>query len=200
MSGSSMSTTTRPGRMRRVLKWVSRISFGVTVLVTVLLIVFRWQASRRETRSATELAPPAGRFVKAADVEIFIQEAGPSDGPAVLFVHGTGAWSETWKEPMDVLAKAGFHAVAIDLPPFGYSGRPYPPRYGKEDQGRRILGVLDALRIPRAVLVGHSFGGGPTMEAVFLAPGRVRALVLVDVALSLEPDAKGSPPGLLRSL
>ena len=107
-------------------------------------------------------------------------------------MHGTGAWSETWRESLDTLAAAGFHAAALDLPPFGHSERPARPRYSRADQARRILGVLDALGARRAILVGHSFGAGPTVEAALLAPERVRALILVDAALSIRPD--GVPP------
>jgi pimeloyl-ACP methyl ester carboxylesterase len=51
--------------------------------------------------------------------------------------------------------------------------------------------VLDALGVRQATLVGHSFGGGPTMEAVLLAPQRVRSLVLADAAIGLDAPAGG---------
>ena len=184
--------------MRHLLRCVLYLVLAVAGLVIAALAAFSWQADRREVRLAAEAAPPTGRFVKAADVSMFIQEAGPADGPAVLFVHGTGAWSETWRDSMSVLAKAGFRAIAIDLPPFGYSQRPDQPHYGKQQQGRRIIGVLDALQLRRAMLVGHSFGGGPTLEATLLAPDRIRALVLVDAALSIRTaNEEAQPPSLL---
>ena len=140
-------------------------------MVAAILAFFRLQAHERETHEAANIAPPTGRFVKAADVEIFVQEAGPPDGPAVLFVHGTGAWSETWREAMAAVAGARDSARSRSTcRRSGSRGRPANGAYAPADQGRRIIGVLDALQIPRAVLVGHSFGGGPTMEAVrFLA-------------------------------
>jgi pimeloyl-ACP methyl ester carboxylesterase len=165
--------------------WILAIAGLALCTLAVTLVAFTWQAGRREIRNAHDAAPPGGRYRKAGDIELFVQEAGPADGPAVLFIHGTGAWSEAWRGPMEMLAKQGIRAIAIDLPPFGYSERPANSRYGKEDQGRRIVAILDALQIPRAILVGHSFGGGPTVEAATLAPERVRALVLVDAALSV---------------
>ena len=113
------------------------------------------------------------------------------DAPVVLFVHGMGAWSELWRATLDATAAAGFRAVALDLPPFGYSERPARPAYSRQDQARRILGVIDALGVRQVTLVGHSFGGGPTMEAVLLAPGRAKALVLADAAIGLD-DPGGS--------
>jgi pimeloyl-ACP methyl ester carboxylesterase len=46
--------------------------------------------------------------------------------------------------------------------------------------------------------VGHSFGGGATVETALLVPEKVRALVLVDVALGLQ-QAAGEPPFLLNA-
>jgi pimeloyl-ACP methyl ester carboxylesterase len=96
---------------------------------------------------------------------------------------------------MEAVAAAGFHAVALDLPPFGYSQRPDPPRYGKREQGRRIAALLDAMGLARPVLVGHSFGGGPTVEAVLADPERVRGLILVDAALGIRETGQPPAPG-----
>src|SRR5262245_20226606 len=181
-----------------------------TILIVVVLLVigvaavlgtFRWRAHARETMSRADAAPKSGRFVRAADVEIFVQELGPPTAPVVLFVHGMGAWSELWRETLAATAAAGFRAVAMDLPPFGYSARPAPGAYGRQHQARRILGVLDALDLRQATLVGHSFGGGPTMEAVLLAPDRARSLVLADAAIGLDaaPGGGGAPALLLRA-
>jgi pimeloyl-ACP methyl ester carboxylesterase len=156
-------------------------------LVSLTLLYFHWQSGQRETFSASQLAPQSGRYVSSMGSEIFIQEAGPADGQAVLLVHGTGAWSETWKPTMAVLAKGGFHAIAIDLPPFGFSRRDTISDFSKVTQGLRIVGVIEALNLQNVLLVGHSFGGGPTMEAALHSPGKIRGVVLVDAALSVSP-------------
>jgi pimeloyl-ACP methyl ester carboxylesterase len=133
---------------------------------------------------------------------MFVQEDGPAGGPAVLLVHAAGGWSGTWRPTMEALARAGFRAIAVDMPPLGYSLRPAAPRYGREDQARRLLGVLDALDVTRAVVVGLSFGGRAATEAAMMAPDRVSALVLVDAALSLPREGEAPAPsgGLLAAL
>lgn len=50
--------------------------------------------------------------------------------------------------------------------------------------------MLDGLGIESAFLVGHSFGGGPTVEAALASPERVRGLVLVDAALGIREDGE----------
>jgi pimeloyl-ACP methyl ester carboxylesterase len=95
---------------------------------------------------------------------------------------------------MEQVASLGYQAIAIDLPPFGYSLPPISGDYSKQAQARRILGVLDALAVTNAVFVGHSFGAGPLMEAVLLAPQRAWAIVLVDAALGLDESTQGATP------
>ena len=163
----------------------------LSVLALVVLIVVGLSVHTRiyQTQDRRAVAPAGSTFVRAADTDVLVQRAGDGRAPAVLFVHGTGSWSELWRAPMEQLAAAGFHAVAIDLPPFGYSIPPASRDYSKHAQAKRIIGVLDALGIDQAIFVGHSFGAGPLMEAVFAAPARVRGVVLVDAALGLQSPA-----------
>lgn len=183
--------------MQRIIRLAMYLALGIMAIAVGGLIVAAGQAHRREVQTAAEAAPPTGRFVHAMDVELFVQEAGPPQGPAVLLVHGTGAWSETWRPTMVALAEAGYHAIAIDLPPFGYSQRPETADYTRERQGARIAAVLEALEVRDVVLVGHSFGAGPTVEAALVAGDRARALVLVDAALGVRAEGEApSPPSM----
>lgn len=172
----------------RALRWFLLRGLPALALLTVALLgAFRGAAVIRESKDRHDAAPASGRFLRAAGVEIFVQEAGPAAGTPVVLIHGTGAWSEIWRSTMTELAANGFRAIALDLPPFGYSERPSTPTYGDSAQALRILGVLDALRLTNVVLVGHSFGARPTLEVALVAPSRVTALVLVDAALDLHP-------------
>ena len=175
--------------LRRAIIAIAVIVIG---LPSIVLTGFRLAAARRETVARIAAAPRNGHFVRAADVEMYVQETGPPSGPPVLLIHGTGAWSEIWRRTLDTLAAAGYHAVAIDMPPFGYSERPPNADYGDEAQGRRILGVMAALTLERVTLVGHSFGARPTMEAFFLDGSRIARLVLVDAALGIDTTARAA--------
>ena len=97
----------------KILKWILRIGIVIFVLICIVLIFFSWQASNRESKTITEVAPSTGHFVKANDTEIFVQEVGPASGQPVLLIHGTGAWSEIWRDTMKVLSEKGFHAIAL---------------------------------------------------------------------------------------
>jgi pimeloyl-ACP methyl ester carboxylesterase len=189
-------------RLARLALWGLAFFVAVAVLAAILAVA---AAGLRETAIRQTLAPLSGRFVRAHDIELYVQEAGPAGGHVVVLVHGTGAWSEIWRETMQSLADHGYRAVAVDMPPFGFSERPAANDYTTATQGRRLADLLT--RFDRAVtVVGHSFGARATIESVMVAPGRVRALVLVDAALGLHaadgsalPDAD-DPPGAISTV
>ena len=182
--------------MRRLLKFAGWTLVVLLVVVCLTAAGFRVAAAWRETASAADLAPAAGQFVTTRSGRVFIQEAGPRDGVPVVLFHGTAAWSELWRATMTALAGERYRVIALDIPPFGFSDR--PGTYTRADQAVRVRDVLDALALPPAIIVGHSFGAGAAVETVLRAPERVRGLVLIDAALGLTAEAPASPPALLR--
>lgn len=180
---------------RTALGVVLRVTLLVAVVLGIWIGITSVMRMLREQASPATLAPPGGRWIDAGDVRVFTQGWGPADGPVVVLVHGTGAWSGTWFELPRSLAAAGWRVVALDLPPFGMSERVAPAMgfdYSRAAQARRVLSVIDALGDAPVTLVGHSFGAGPALEAAMQSPSRLRRLVLVDPALGL--GAAGEPP------
>jgi len=182
--------------IRRPLRLAGWAVLAIAVLVILLLAGFRVAAALRETKTGPALAAGKGKFVPAGDIQMHLRTAGPADGPVVVLIHGTAAWSETWFEVSALLATQGYRAVAVDLPPFGLSEKPTSRAYGPERQAQRLAAALDSLGIREAVLVGHSFGGSATVELAFRHPEHTAALVLVDAALGLTepvPRADDAP-------
>jgi pimeloyl-ACP methyl ester carboxylesterase len=180
----------RPSRLRR---WTVRAVVALLALVAFATTFALVAAAVRETGDRRSLAPSTGRFVRAHDVELYVQEAGPRDGRVVVLIHGTGAWSEIWRETMTRLADRGYRAVSVDVPPFGFSERPTSGDYTTATQGKRLAALMASFE-RKAVLVGHSFGARATVESAMLDPGRITALVLVDAALGLHgPDGQPLP-------
>jgi pimeloyl-ACP methyl ester carboxylesterase len=182
----TLSSGRRRDALRALLRLILYVVGAAVAAVTLLLIAFALMAAVRETKDRVGAAPTRGQFVRAADVDIYLQEWGPPDGTPVVFVHAAGGWSEAWKQTGEALAPKGFRSIALDMPPLGYSERPDTPRYSREAQARRVIGVLDAFHISAAFLVGHSFGSRAVAQAALTHPERVRGLVLVDPALPFE--------------
>ena len=188
--------------MKTWLGYLLKTLAAILVLLFAIILFFAIQSSLRERQTRQEAAPSTGRFVQAGDVELFIQEMNPeSMRGTILFIHGTAAWSGLWRETMTPLAEAGYRCIAIDIPPFGYSERPATPSYGNADQAKRLVALMDALKIEQAILLGHSFGGGATMETALMIPGRIDALILADVGglnLNLQPAPKDQNPSAIE--
>jgi pimeloyl-ACP methyl ester carboxylesterase len=191
---------------RKLLRYLGR-SFG-WVLFLLCLIAIGWilgsrlRIERVEKFTPRQAAPANGRWVYAHDVNVYLQEFGPPQGKPLVLVHGTGAWSGTWGSNIPAMVQAGYHVIAIDLPPFGFSERVQAMDYSRKAQAKRILAVIENLKITSATLLGHSFGGGPAAEAVMLDSRRISHLVLVDAAIGLQttPSKKCEPPSLPVSL
>lgn len=104
-------------------------------------------------------------------------------GEPVVMIHGLGGTKASMLPTVAALA-GDRRAVAIDLPGFGDSAKPFPAPYDAPYLARAVLAALDALEIERADLVGNSLGGRVAIEAGLLAPERVRRLALLAPALA----------------
>lgn len=154
----------------------------------------------RERGAREALHPEEGFFVTADDTRLFVQRRGDPHAPAVVFVAGTAGWSGLWEASMTEVVKLGYQAVAVDLPPFGYSYPAPSGNYAKQEQGRRLNALLQAMDLTGATIVAHSIGAAPVMEAVFAASGRIHALVLIDPALGLDGPQTDGSDSTLQSL
>ena len=173
-----------------ILRWLGRALLAILLVAFAALAVFRMLSLTREERTAAEAAPASGHFVSAGDIKLYIEEDGPSSGIPVVFIHGFGAWSETWKRTTSVLAARGFHTVALDVPPFGFSEKVTDGAFSRQAQAQRIIKVLDTLQLKHVILVGHSVGARPTVEVALSAPQRVMALVVVDGAFGFGDNGE----------
>ncbi len=109
---------------------------------------------------------------------------GPTDGPAVILLHGFTDSSFSFSRVMPLLPPE-VQAIAPDLRGHGQSDRP-ADGYAMDDLASDVIRLMDALEIPSAVVVGHSMGSFVARRVAARAPGRVTGLLLVGAATS--PD------------
>jgi pimeloyl-ACP methyl ester carboxylesterase len=124
--------------------------------------------------------PAIGKDVDANGIRTNYLEAG-SGGENVVLIHGSGPGVTSYANWRNVLPALGvnFHVVAPDMVGFGYSDRPADVTYGLDTWADQTLGVMDALGIEKAHLVGNSFGGGIALRLATQHPDRVGKLVLM---------------------
>jgi pimeloyl-ACP methyl ester carboxylesterase len=118
-------------------------------------------------------------------------------GPAVLLLHGFPDTHVVWRKQVDVLAAAGYRVLALDLRGYGRSDAPGGVNdYTLERLRADVLGVLDALHIEKAFIVGHDWGGLIGWQIAALAPQRVHRYV----ALSIGHPAALARAGIAQRL
>ena len=134
---------------------------------------------------AASLAGVASPALKESDIAtngITLHVTEQGDGPAVLFCHGFPDTSYTWRRQMKAVASAGYRAIAPDMRGYGRSSAPadanlYTPLHTAGD----LVGLLDALNISSAVIVGHDWGASHAWNAALLRPDRFNAVFCLSV-------------------
>lgn len=107
--------------------------------------------------------------VVANGIRQHVTEAG--SGPAVLLCHGFPELGYSWRHQIRALADAGYRAIAPDMR--GYGGTEAPPavdRYSIFHLVGDMVGLLNALDVARADIVGHDWGAPVAWTAAQMRP------------------------------
>jgi pimeloyl-ACP methyl ester carboxylesterase len=121
-----------------------------------------------------------GEFVDLSGARLYYYAAGTrGSGNPVVFIHGFPTSGHLWSDVVPLMPP-GHRLVVLDLLGYGRSDRPLSRGMDAKAHADRVVALLDELRIDRACIVGHGFGGGVAQSiAVHHAP-RVSRLCLVD--------------------
>jgi pimeloyl-ACP methyl ester carboxylesterase len=120
------------------------------------------------------------RMIESNGIRLNIAEQGK--GPLVLLCHGFPESWYSWRHQIEALAAAGFHAVAPDMRGYGKSDAPEAiDQYTILHLVGDLVGLLDALEVQTAVIVGHDWGANIAWQAARLRPDRFRAVVALSV-------------------
>jgi pimeloyl-ACP methyl ester carboxylesterase len=157
---------------------------NIVLLVLVLLVLFFIlfpKVYKKDTMTYEDAVAKwaKGKFVTVDNKKVHYLEQG--EGKPVILIHGFLYHTVMWKKNIEDLAKK-FKVYAIDLWGWGYSERLKDLNYSFEGYAKQIVGFMDALKIPKASLVGQSMGGGISVYVAANFPDRVDKLILVDPA------------------
>lgn len=115
------------------------------------------------------------RFLTLHGQKIAYLEAG--EGAPLLLIHGIAEAAWAWEPVIPALARR-HRVIAPDLLGHGDSAKPRGD-YSLGNQATLVRDVMISLGIERATLVGHSLGGGITMQFAYQYPERCQRMVLV---------------------
>lgn len=163
----AMPRSLQPTRRRRV----ARGAGALAACAALLVLVLNWTVGRLPAE------PPATGTITQVDGLRLRYLERPGTGTPVVLLHGLPGTAEDFEEVTRRLT--GRRTVAVDRPGYGGSSGGYVPL---DRQLHALEALLDRLRIHRAVIVGHSYGGAIALGLAQRHPGRVAGLVLVDAA------------------
>jgi len=101
----------------------------------------------------------------------------------LVFLHGAALDHTVWTLFRRYFSRAGYNALALDLPGHGRSGG--APLTAIADLGAWVAGVLDELAIQRLAIVGHSLGSLVALDLAAREPQKLRHAVLLGTALPM---------------
>ena len=137
---------------------------------------------RNEVLAVPSLVETACHDLQLSSGLVRTYRLGPIDAPAVVCVPGLDANARSFDILGAALAGRGRQVITLDLRGRGASPATAPGTYGWVNHAKDVLAVATQLGIERFDLVGHSMGALVSMQAVVLAPERVRRLVAIDTA------------------
>ena len=129
------------------------------------------------------------RSVDVGDLPVHLAELGDPDAPPLLLLHGWPQHWWSWRRVAPLLADS-YRVLMPDLRGHGWSGAPRTG-YDKEQLATDLLGLLDALDLPRVQLVGHDWGGWTGFLACLRAPERFSSYLALSIPHPFQaPDAR----------
>jgi pimeloyl-ACP methyl ester carboxylesterase len=128
-------------------------------------------------------------FAQSGDVRIHYVTQG--QGPLVVMIHGFPDFWYTWRNQMPELAKH-FQVVAIDQRGYNESGQPVGvENYAMDKLVGDVKAVIDHFQKPKAVVVGHDWGGMVAWSFAMMHPEMTDRLIVLNLP---------HPNGLRREL
>ena len=125
---------------------------------------------------------PPLQFAETNGIRMGFYEAGPkTDAPPVVLCHGWPELAFSWRHQIKALAEAGIRVIAPDQRGYGATDRPEPVEaYDMEHLTGDLVGLLDHLKIDKAIFVGHDWGGFVVWQMPLRHPSRVAGVVGVN--------------------
>ena len=104
---------------------------------------------------------PKLEFAPTNGIRMGYYDAGPkTDTPPVVLCHGWPEMAFSWRHQIKALGEAGIRVIAPDQRGYGATDRPEPVEaYDMEHLTGDLVGLLDHLKIDKAIFVGHDWGG-----------------------------------------
>jgi pimeloyl-ACP methyl ester carboxylesterase len=165
-----------------------RILASVFILAVVLAALV-WFSYHHDIRAAQVRISSGSKVINTPCG--LIEYADVGTGPAILVIHGAGGGFDQSLDLARASLEPGFRVIAPSR--FGYLRTPLPTDASPMAQADAHACLLDALNLPRVMVMGGSMGAPSAMQFCFRHPERCSALVLL-VPIAFAPRPANQPP------
>lgn len=162
----------------------------LAAIVAGLMLYAGWTARRVE-----KALPPLGRFVEVDGGRIHYLEQG--SGPTLLLIHGLGGQMRNFTHSLLERLKGDYRLIIVDRPGSGYSTRPQGASATIRAQADTVARFMDALRLERPLVVGHSLGGAIALSLALNHPEKVGGLALLAPLTHAQSEVPAAFQGLV---
>lgn len=138
-------------------------------------------------------SPPPARegWIESDGLQLRYVDWGPPDAPAIVALHGLRSFACTW-EPVARRLAGRRRLVALDQRGRGMSDWDPRRRYHTASYVRDLEALVDRLRLPTFVLLGHSMGGATALVYSSLHADRLAGLVVEDIGPGSSAGSAGA--------
>jgi soluble epoxide hydrolase / lipid-phosphate phosphatase len=127
------------------------------------------------------LGMPPVHYIQTNGIRMAVYEAGPETGQPVVLLHGFPELAYSWRHQIPVLAAAGYRVIVPDLRGFGLTDCPsHVEDYDLAHLLGDVIGLLDALKIEKAIWIGHDWGGLLAWQLPLFYPERTFGVIGVN--------------------
>ena len=173
-----------------------KLLLGIFVLSLLIQALFLFIPLTTASQERPDTPFTNSRWDSIGNVELHYRTWIPegSDSPPIVYIHGLGGSTFSWRYNIKNYVDQGFPVIALDLPAFGYSTRQTGLTHSQKNRSDWVFGLLDQLDAQGEInasegyhLVGHSMGGGVITAMALDRPEDIQTLTYVAGAVINEP-------------
>ena len=131
-------------------------------------------------------------YATIGDTNIYYETHGPPDAPPLVLIGGWASYRWIWFRQIPTL-KAKYKCIVFDNRGSGRSSKPDIP-YTMEMLAGDTVGLMKALNIENAHVLGISMGGMIAQQVAISNPEKVRSLILVSTHFGVSRNIPPPPP------
>lgn len=176
----------------RKLFWILLFSFLLWFSVQVNLLWFVTPANAEETCTIKNLTSKVGNST--------LSYSQVGKGQTIMLLHGLFASKEQWNSILCNLSKAGYRAIAPDLPGYGNSKGFMINDYALENQAALLHELTSALKIDSLEIAGNSMGGTIAYLYAQSYPKQVHSLAFIGSPMGIVDWGEGVREAILQGI